>query len=97
MRISVEETRNCHTVQCILPTAAGWKPSPDDLDIEGESGHYLTGVADHMPSGGFGLECAPVRHGADYIQAETNFLLDEVCTDFSLPQSLALHLLVRFN
>jgi hypothetical protein len=67
MRILVKETRNCHTIQCILPKAAGWKPSPNNLDIKGKSGHYLIGVADYIPSGGSGLEFAPVRHGADYI------------------------------
>jgi hypothetical protein len=77
--ISLDEMRNCHTVQCILAKKEGWEPQPDDLDFEAESQYHLTGVAESMPSSGYGLKFAPVRHGVDDIRAETDYVLETVC------------------
>ncbi|KAB8226708.1 hypothetical protein BDV33DRAFT_227071 [Aspergillus novoparasiticus] len=74
--ISAEEMTGCHTVQCILAKREDWEPRPDDLEFEQKSRYHLTGVAENMPSSGYGLKFAPVRHGIDNIQAETEFLLE---------------------
>ncbi|RAQ45561.1 hypothetical protein AFGD_005874 [Aspergillus flavus] len=74
--ISAEEMTGCHTVQCILAKREDWEPRPDDMEFEHKSRYHLTGVAENMPSSGYGLKFAPVRHGIDNIQAETEFLLE---------------------
>lgn len=61
-RISLEEMRGCHTVQCLLRKGNGWVPTSDDLECELEGQYYLTGLSDHMPSGGSILRFAPGRH-----------------------------------
>ncbi|KAF7590716.1 hypothetical protein BBP40_002507 [Aspergillus hancockii] len=74
--ISPEEMRHCHTVQCLLAKREGWEPQVDDLDFEQKSRNHLTGVVESMPSSGYGLKFAPVRHGVDDIRAETDFVLE---------------------
>lgn len=77
--ISVEEMRGCHTVQGILWKKPGLKPRSDDLEFEHGSSYFLTGIAEKMPSSGSWLDFYPVRYGADnYIEAETNFVLETV-------------------
>ncbi|KAE8380396.1 hypothetical protein BDV26DRAFT_303036 [Aspergillus bertholletiae] len=86
--ISVEDMRHCHTVQCLLAKKHDWNPRPDDLDFEQKSQYHLTGVAEIMPSSGYGLRFAPVRHGVDDIRAETEFLLEtsqEELNEIGLP------------
>jgi hypothetical protein len=63
-RISMEEMRNCQTVQCLLGKNDEWALESGDLDCEFESNSYLTGLDDHMPSSGGIIRFTPVRHGA---------------------------------
>ena len=72
-RISVEEMRGCHTVQCLLPKDGEWLPTSDDLDFELNGKYYLTGLCEFMPSSGFGLNFAPARHGVERGGAEVDF------------------------
>ncbi|KAE8395631.1 hypothetical protein BDV23DRAFT_178676 [Aspergillus alliaceus] len=69
--ISVEEMRGCHTVQCLIMKNPDWEPRGDDLEFERESQFHLTGVTESMPSSGYGLKFAPIRHGIDNIQAQS--------------------------
>lgn len=81
--ISVEEMRGCSTVQCILWKKPGSSARSDDFGFERESSYFLTGVAETMPSSGTLLDFYPVRYGADdYIDAETDFVLNRVSYSF---------------
>ncbi|PGG97754.1 hypothetical protein AJ80_09643 [Polytolypa hystricis UAMH7299] len=87
-RIPPEEMRGCHTVQCLIRKKQGWQPRADDLDFERESECHLTGVTTHMPSSGNILKFAPVRHGVNDINAESDFVLEttqEQLNEIGLP------------
>lgn len=79
-RISPQEMRNCHTVQCLFLKPSAWQPATDDLDFEHSSQYFLSGVAEKMPTSFWDLEPVPVRHGAgDRNRAQTDFYLETVC------------------
>jgi hypothetical protein len=78
-RISPEEMRNCHTVQCLLLKTSGWEPEADDLDFERDSRYFLSGVAERMSTSLWDVKTAPVRHGVDEdIRAQTDLFLGTV-------------------
>lgn len=60
-KITVEEMRGCNTVQFLVKKQQSWVPSDSDLEFEGHSGWYLTGISE----GSYKEECRflPVRHG----------------------------------
>jgi hypothetical protein len=64
-RITIEEMRGCHTVQCLVPKKEGWRLELGDLDFELEGKYHLTGLSDHMPSSGWRVKFAPARHGVE--------------------------------
>jgi hypothetical protein len=49
-RITVEEMRGCTTFQCLIHKHMGWKPAPDDQEIELGGAYFLSGLSDYMPS-----------------------------------------------
>lgn len=80
-RVSVEEMRGCEVVQCILPKDHKWRPRQDDVDFEHHAQYFLTGISDRMAGDGYPILAAPVRHGADHINAQVEFFW----TPVSLP------------
>ncbi|CAM1505918.1 Fc.00g115550.m01.CDS01 [Cosmosporella sp. VM-42] len=69
-RISADEMRGCRTVQGLVMKGPNWKPTPDDLPFEGDSKCHLTGLAPYMPSGGWGIQFTPARHGVETRNAD---------------------------
>ena len=69
-RISAEEMRGCTTVQCLIPETDDWEPEDGDCDFEADSAYHLTGLASHMPSGGWRLIFGPRRHGVEHRDAD---------------------------
>ncbi|KAL2839091.1 hypothetical protein BJY01DRAFT_219410, partial [Aspergillus pseudoustus] len=75
--ISVEDMRNCHTVQCVLRKPSGWRPAADDMDFEKEGDYFLTGLADRMPTSLWDMEIEPARHGVgDGLRSQTAFYIE---------------------
>ncbi|KAL2802785.1 hypothetical protein BJX63DRAFT_414004 [Aspergillus granulosus] len=75
--ISVEEMRNCHTVQCLLRKPPGWKSQADDMNFEKKSDCFLTGLADRMPTSFWDMEIEPPRYGVgDGLRSQSAFYIE---------------------
>ena len=61
-KISVDEMRGCHTVQCIARKDQGWRPQRDSLGFEVAGRCFLTGLAENMPLSGQNVMFHPTRH-----------------------------------
>ena len=87
-QISVVEMRGCQTVQCLVLKGENWKPQDDDMEFEKTSSYQLTGLADHMPSGGHDLKFSPVRNGVESADADhDDFCWHEVRFSYDFPES----------
>jgi hypothetical protein len=65
-RITTQEMRGCKTSQCLVKKETVWWPESDDLDFERESGQFLSGISDHMPSRDLSRpRFIPQRHGLE--------------------------------
>ena len=52
-------------VQCVMEKDETWTPEVDDVDLEIDSSHFLTGMSACLPDENDCINLVPVRHGVE--------------------------------